>query len=254
MELWLRILGHLLPRGWAFGLWVERKFALWWSGIALWLAGLRGDLDQVWTEIFPATTTRLADHEEQFGASLGPSSDAERRAALHARWLMLRGGQGPDYIQEILQLAGFPVWLHEFWDPDTFAVRDPRPLVTSAHIGRVQCGNQIAYCGHALAQCSHDEVAGANYLVNKTLTSEPRPPIPDAPEEWEGIVYVGGETFPAHAEIPAARRDEFEDLLLQLVPQEKWIVLLVDYVGGTSIITDDDGAPLLTDDGEAFLV
>lgn len=248
MEFWLRVLGHLLPRAQLFSLVVERTFVRWLSGFALWLSGLKVELDSVWLEIWPSTTTRLSDHEEQFGAGLGTGTEAERRGAIAARWLLLRGGQGPDYLREVLQRAGFQVWVHEFWDPDTFAVRDPHDHVTSAQIGRVQAGNPIAYAGHSLAQASWDEVSGANYLVNKTLTSQPRPPIPDDPNEWEGFVYIGGEEFPDRATVPEARRDEFEDLVLQIFPMDKWIVLLVDFEPDFELATEDDDNLTAEDD------
>ncbi len=253
MEFWLRVLGHLLPRAHLFSLVVERAFVRWLSGFALWLSGLKPELDALWLEIWPGTTTRIPEHEEQLGAGLGTGTESERRGALAARWLLLRGGQGPDYLQEVLRRAGFEVWVHEFWDPTTFAVRDPHDHVVSAKIGRVQAGNSVAYAGHSLAQASWDEVSGANYLVNKTLTSAPRPPIPDDPAEWEGFVYIGGETFPTSASVPAGRRDEFEDLVLQCFPMDKWIVLLVDFGPPGYLLREDGGLILRETGGGAIL-
>lgn len=250
MEFWLGILGHLLPRGQFFGLSAPRTLVKWLEGLAVWLAGLRADLDSVWSELLPSTTTRIADHEAQFGAGFVAATDAERRGNLAARWLLLRGGQGPDYLQEVLQRAGFPVWVHEFWDPTTFVVRDPHDYVVSVEIGRVQCDNAIAFCDHGLAQISEDEVSGGNYLVNKTLTSQPRPPLPTDPADWEGFIYIGGQTFPAAASIPEARRDEFEDLILQVLPMDKWAVILIGFTSPPSrILREDSGAILREDSG-----
>jgi hypothetical protein len=57
--------------------------------------------------------------------------------------------------------------------------------------------------------------------------------------EWEMVMYVGGATFPSDvaprdgwADVPAARQDEFERLVLQLRPLNLWIVTLVNYVPG----------------------
>lgn len=241
MELFLRVFALLLPRSQFWRLAVERTLVKWFRGLAAWFALVRADLDSTWSEIWPSSTTLISEHEDQFGL-YSSASTAIRRAGLEAAWLRLRGGQGPDYIQEVLQRAGFPVFVHEFWDPDTLAVRNPHDHVEPTRIGRTRCGGVNARCGHPSARCNWDEIAGGNYLWNKTLTSRPRPPIPADPVHWEGVWYIGGENFPDVAPIPAERKDEFEDLILSIRPMGRWIVLLVGYV------SPDDGLILVSDE------
>lgn len=53
--------------------------------------------------------------------------------------------------------------------------------------------------------------------------------IPTDPDTWPHFIYIGGETFPDRAQIPPARRDEFESLCLKVCPTEKWLGVMVTY-------------------------
>ena len=53
--------------------------------------------------------------------------------------------------------------------------------------------------------------------------------IPVDPNEWRHFIYIAGNEWPRHAVVDASRREEFEDLVLQLAPGEKWLGMLVDY-------------------------
>ena len=47
--------------------------------------------------------------------------------------------------------------------------------------------------------------------------------------EWRHMMYIGGATFPDVVTLPAARRKEFETLLLKIRPLNLWIGVLVHY-------------------------
>ncbi len=53
--------------------------------------------------------------------------------------------------------------------------------------------------------------------------------IPVDPATRPFFLYIGGETFPAQANVQASRRDEFEDLCLKICPTEQWLGILVNY-------------------------
>jgi hypothetical protein len=53
--------------------------------------------------------------------------------------------------------------------------------------------------------------------------------IPTDPTKWPYFLYIGGSTFPDTAIVPESRRDEFEDLCLQICPTEAWLGILVVY-------------------------
>ena len=73
--------------------------------------------DECYLDIFPETTRELAKWEDQFLLD-GKGADQERRDALSATW-MAQGGQGKDYLESVIQEAGFTnVYLHEWWNSD----------------------------------------------------------------------------------------------------------------------------------------
>jgi len=53
--------------------------------------------------------------------------------------------------------------------------------------------------------------------------------VPSDSDLWRHFLYWGGQTFPDQASVDGLRRDEFEDLLLQLNPGQQWLGILVDY-------------------------
>jgi hypothetical protein len=205
---------------------IERFF----TGLAEGPGAARTFADEAYLDLYPEHTRELEKHEREFGLR-GSGTVPERRAALTAAWIAT-GGQSPAYIQGVLRAAGFDVYVHEWWSSGPpYVARDPHDYTVSALIGTVQCGSAQAQCGVPSAVCNRHLRNEPNYLVNQTLSRRPPPPIPDNADNWRKFMYVGGETFPAHATVPTARRAEFEDLLLQLRPLDLWIVLLIDWEG-----------------------
>jgi len=237
----------LLPRGAAWRLPYGSPIRRFFDGFGPTLDRARDAADAPINEAFPETTTSLATWEKQFGLR-GGGTDSERRAILAAEW-QATGGQSVAYITQILQTAGFDVAVYEYWSAEgpPAVVRDPRDYTEQPLIGTVQCTPQTyQYLGQP--QCS-DGLVGPDdrvvhqfqcdaflqndphYLVNKLLTNEAPPPVPDDPDTWPYFLYVGASTgFGDIAEIPLSRRAEFERLLLKLRPLQNWIVLLVQYV------------------------
>jgi len=173
------------------------------------------------------------------------------------------GGQSPRYIQDTLRNAGFDVYVHEWWEPGTKNVRNPLLVLNDGNSSQAYlsvCGNAQAVCGnmnavagatndpkgyplvnkiftafegiicagYSSAVCGNSEaVAGANFGF---MFSRKGYIIPTDPDKWPYFWYVGGENYPDLAQVPSARRDEFEDLMLKIAPQQHWIGVLVEYV------------------------
>jgi hypothetical protein len=79
-------------------------------------------------------------------------------------------------------------------------------------------------------ECNRFLANEPGYLVNLNLTREAPPPVPDDSAAYPYFLYWMGATFGDRAEVPAARRDEFERLLLKLCPEQHWLVTYVTYV------------------------
>ena len=122
--MWLRIFEHLLPQARAWQLTIDKNLRRIFQG----LSGLGSDakeyIDQVWLDLDPEHTRQLTEWENQFGLRELILTEKDRRARLRAAWQAL-GGQSPRYIQDTLQAAEFPVYVHEWW---YLPVKHPGPV------------------------------------------------------------------------------------------------------------------------------
>ena len=212
------------------------------KGLAAALDPIRDFFDGIFGDAFPTTTRELAAWEAQFGIEADPS-DTVRRQALAAEWAAT-GGQSPSYIQGVLQTAGFNVYVHEWWaSGPPYVARDPRAYTLQPLIGSVQCqptnvllfpnqpqcqpSNDVAFPNQP--ECDRFLVNDPHYFVNKNLTDVAPPRIPDDPSTWVYFIYLGAAVFPNFATVPAARRSEFERLVLKICPEQQWIVTLINF-------------------------
>lgn len=156
---------HLLPHGKAWSITAEKNLRRLFDGLSLQF--VKDYFDVVWQDIFPDTTQALDEWEAEFGLPDTGLSEAERRIRLASRWQEL-GAPDPRYIEDTLRAAGFDVYVHEWWYPETIPTvgvhscaipRDPTPLVLG----------ELSYvwvaCGEAVAQCGEDHVqCGEKYI------------------------------------------------------------------------------------------
>jgi hypothetical protein len=245
--LFFRQLVHLLPRAIAWQLTVDKSLRRLFEGLASASANLRDFVDLTWLDAFPETTRELDRWEAQFGLQpAAGATESARRLGYAAAWAA-QGGQSPRYLQDVVQAAGFPLFVHEWWVPgsDPPVARDPHPYTEQPKIGTVQCGRPFANCTATeqapplvlpgplfdlYPQCNRFLVNETHYLVNLNLTRDAPPPVPDDEDAFPYFLYFGGEVFGTVVEIPAARREELERLLLKLRPMQNWIVTMIDYV------------------------
>lgn len=265
--LFFRVLQHLLPRGQAWRVTIDKTLRRFFLGLSEQPQDTRDYIDKVYLDLFPATARSstdtgialeersgaLEEWERQFGLTPPNLTDfTARRAAVDAEWKAI-GGQSRGYIQGILQAAGFNVFVHEWWSSGPpYVARDPRAYTTTPLVGFYQCTftdpSQPACSALASQpQCTDFLVNDVHYLVNKDLTQRAPPLIPNDTTKFPYFMYVGGATFPTTAVVAPDRRDEFERLLLKLRPAHLWIVTLISYVD-TVLATEGDQA-ITTEDG-----
>lgn len=263
----IRTLKHLIPRGRAWNLDTDSNLRKLFDCFCDTIADVRQYGSETYDRLFPGSTDLLAAWESQFGLAGSPMlSDSERRSRLDAAW-KATGGQSPGYLQDTLRGAGFDVYVHEWWVPGTEddpEVRNPLRWAAFQHTGfriYVQCGEPEAQCGEPWAQCGNSYEPTGYPLVNKIRYSlfsfiascgepyaqagNPRVVCGDYdtfPEFMRGYTvpydfslfpyfyYIGAETFGGNAEVPAARKNEFESLILKVVPTHLWGIILVDYI------------------------
>jgi hypothetical protein len=214
MSLFLRISQHLLPRSNAWALTFNKRLTQLFSGIvAPFESGNpeespRAFADAIFSDAFPATTRQPDMWLKQFGLEHGADAAADV-TQLVAAW-QAQGGQDPQYLQAVLQLAGFPLYVHEWWteaapfvqvcagdalaqagEPKALAssrsytrfVRDPRDYTEQPITGTVQAS---ALTDQPQASALPDQPLSdaflANepgYLVNLDLSRGAPPPVPD---------------------------------------------------------------------------
>lgn len=238
---WLRTFEHLLPDGAAWRLVAGKMLRKFFEGLTGAPEDARAFIDDVHNDLYPARTRALSPWETQF-ALAGIGDEAARRAILDAAW-KATGGQDPRYLQDIVQAAGFDLYVHEWWEPpggSPWTARDPRDYTDVPLIGTVQCGEALAQCGERSAQCNDFLANDPGYIVNLDLTPRAPPPVPDNADRWRYFLYFGGETFGNPAYVDGARRAELEELLLRICPAQQWLVLIVVWYGDFRVTLDDD--------------
>lgn len=242
--MWLRIYQHLLPQAQAWRITVAKTLRSFFVGLTGLPTDARQYIDDVHDDLYPDSTRQLAEWETQFG--LTPSAgatDGDRRVHLAGAW-QAQGGQSPRYIQDVLQAAGFPLYVYEWWDPTalpTVTAKNPHTYTNQPLIGEFVCkptadpawvckAKTLGGVPQVQAVCTNWLNNETHYLVNLNLTRKAPPPVPNDSTKYPYFLYVGGSTFPTHASIPVARRGELEALLLKLRPSQNWVVTLIDYV------------------------
>lgn len=187
-------------------------------------------VDLVYLDLFPSSTRSLPEWENQFGL-LPAGSDSQRRANVDAAW-KAAGGQSPRYLQDVVQAAGFDVYIHEWWVSvgPPWVAKDPRTHTNVPLTGTVQAGEALAQDGEVSAIANAFLVNETDYIVNLDGGQDAPPIVPSDPDTWPYFLYWGAASFPARATIPASRRQEFEALILKLCPAQQWLVTLIDYV------------------------
>lgn len=227
--LFFRQLQHLLPTGQPWRITADKILRRFVEGVANSNEEARTFVDNVMFDLYPQHTRALDLWEEHFG--LFPvGTDANRRAQLTSAWQQ-QGGQSPRYLEDVLQSAGFDVYVHDSFNvgpPRTW--KNPRDHTDDPLIGTIQCGEPLALCGEPGALANEFLANDPGYLVNGDLTNRPPPPIPNDSDIWPYFAYVGGETFPNTANVDAARRPGFERIILKNFPSRTWVVTLINYV------------------------
>lgn len=232
----IRLFQHLLPRAAAWSITIDKNLRRLFGVFGDDLSDLREYLELIWFDLFASTTREITMWEAQFGLPDADLDDAARRSRLDATW-KATGGQSPRYIQDTLQAAGFPVYIHEWWVPGTDppVARNPNVLFGEQLFG---CGDAIMECGEDEAQCGNGYAAvsvpgyalvNKLYYVSGDELVRVEYALDLAEEQFPFCFYVGGETFGDLAVLPASRKEEFEDLLLKICPAQQWIIILVDF-------------------------
>ena len=217
--LFFRVFEHLLPHARAWTLTIEKQLRQFFDGITGPLGtDIKKYADDVFDDIFPATTRQLDEWERQFGLPSNLPLEQDRRDRLDGAW-KAQGGQSPRYIQDTLRNAGFDVYVHEWWKLP--AVASPGPqiprnaylLLSETLTFEAQDNGKDQQDGDAAAQ-DGGEISPSGYAL--TNNSEIQT-VPNDSTKFPYFLYIAGENFVDglpfatvdKANIPTSRRAEF---------------------------------------------
>jgi len=258
-ERFFKIIKYLLPKSKSFKIYIEKKLSNFFKALTCIPDDFRKYLDEIYLDIFPKTTRQLDEWKNEFGLFFFPPYENEQRETIDGEW-KAKGGQGKDYIQQVLRDAGFDVYVHENIppvDPDIFLTSIASMVCGgfNAYAGRLDAyagltggellvngpiytniidiassaGNINMSCGNLKACCRYFEKME---IVDKTYT------ITNDPDYWGYFFFIGGqatrninhelETID-FALIPSGRKEEFKRLVLKLKPAQTWVGLIVTY-------------------------
>lgn len=200
------------------------------NGIAECIDPVRADMNSLARIRNPLYTTLLADLEREYGVIPRAGSDESTRCANLAAVKASGNGDGSlDYLQSVLNSAGFSVQVHANnppVDPGFFILYQPSAI----------CGGDTAICGASAMGAQRGEllVNGPVYDDQALLSYQ----VPATAGYWPLFFFVGGDavrngsgelTSIADADVPVERRGELRNLILRCKPMHSWAGLRIQY-------------------------
>ena len=226
---YLSLFKHLLPKGRAWALLAGKTITKFFDALKVIIEDARGYFDTVYDSRFPAFTDSISEWLSEFNL-ISSGDEAIDRQSLAGAW-RLNEYQSPKVIQDTLQAAGFDLYVYEWWlDGSNPPIpKNPFQYLGGSIFYTTRCGGSSARCGNPEARCGNGDEANGDVLVNKTGLPQVNI-IPQDQDKWPYFMYIGSANFPVQADIPAARKNELETLLLKICPSEQWIGLMINFV------------------------
>ncbi|MBP7735961.1 MAG: DUF2313 domain-containing protein [Spirochaetes bacterium] len=162
----------------------------------------------------------LPDWERFLGlVRISGLSDADRNNRIKGQYAAY-GGQGPDYIQNVLQAAGFPVYVKE-----NIPIYEPSAHKYVSRLGWITLGQTRlgAYTTRI------DPRSKTGILIAGNIGGDYD--LPALPERFIYIFFLCGAAGIDHfVDLPASREYDFYNLVLQIKPAHTWVLAQVNFV------------------------
>jgi hypothetical protein len=211
-----------------------------------------------------ATTQKLDKWEEELNLPFNSTlTEQERRNRITGKLLQNNNGS-INSIQTKLQAYGFNLFVHNPYQggslvnpatylstasstPATLSLADDDAVLAGDnaflnHQSTLPQGYPLANIDYKISTyiislADDDAVLGGdnavlNYATTPAVISEERIQytLPTDPSQYQYFIYIGGSQFGDFATISKARRNELEQLLLQITPCHIWIGMLITYI------------------------
>ena len=210
-----------------------------------------------------ATTQELEKWEEELNLPFNSTlTEQERRNRITGKLLQNNNGS-INSIQTKLQAYGFNLFVHSPFqngslvNPATYlSTASSTPATLSLADEWAYLGDDVSYLnyqfqqpqGYVLVNIDYkvqsfaislgdewaylgDENAILGYREAPGIITEERVQysLPTDPTQYQYFIYIGGSQFGQFKTISKARRNELEELLLQITPCHIWIGMLINY-------------------------
>lgn len=175
------------------------------------------------------TTDDATDWERRLGLITNSLVSLDDRKAAILRKLRFPGTNPAKqhylYLEAQLQLAGFDVYVFENRFPDY-----PDGYMTQSPIDLGAPGSVLSYIEHGVFE--HGEQQHGPVYNNKIanhINEELDLPF-DIGDNFRSTFYISGNPLGTYADVPAARKDEFRQLVLKLKPVQTVALLFINYI------------------------
>lgn len=212
-----------------------------------------GVLDSILPDNDNFTTQNASDWERRLGLIDGTGVPlADRKAAIRRKMNHpgnIKPRQNWMFTQYQLQLAGFDVWIHENRFSDGmggFVAIDPAAALPPVGYGEygeyeygdVEYGDVFSYYANLFTfaqygEIEYGDVEYGGWLYNNVVANF----IPENLDanfnvggSHRATFFIGGQVFGTFANVPAARKEEFRQLILKLKEVQTVAYLLINYI------------------------
>lgn len=231
----------LLPHGKAWQFAQESTADKFFKGLSVLPDNLRGEMDNVFLDIFPESTHAMAEWEKQFAVQFAQEQYGDTyRGILSALWKSNNGGQTAQYLESLLQRVDERIKVVE-----NNPVKNPRD--TNSVMAAV-CGNKLMCCGNKRALCSFrvgDETFEPSVISNDKETTYD---IPVDTKFYEQYFFVcrnvvrnsyGEIIYCQKLQMDSKWRAYVEYLILKVKPAQTGALIFIEWVDGYDNLNPD---------------
>jgi hypothetical protein len=221
----------LFSRSRAFQLYIDNHKRRLIKGLSFLPENIRQEAELVYMDIFPDTTRYPEKWEDVFGVLFTEDELEKRRDIINSLWKINRGGQGIDFLEDILQKIENTIHVYE-----NIPLRNPR----DSNIAYPSCcDNRIMVCDNDKARCDY-RIGDENFIPTLLMNNlSELYNFPNDPAFWETCFFVCKSVtrnssnkilFIERLQIPLKWKNYIEYLILRIKPVHTTAVLFVEWL------------------------
>lgn len=221
----------LFSRSRAFQLYIDNNKRRLIKGLSFLPENIRHEAELVYMDIFPDTTRYPEKWEDVFGVLFTEDELEKRRDIIDSLWKINKGGQGVDFLEDILQKIDITIQVYE-----NVPLRNPR----DSNIAYPSCcDNQIMVCDNDKASCDY-RIGDENFIPTLLMNNiSELYSFPNDPAFWETCFFVCKSVtrnssnkilYIERLQIPLKWKNYIEYLILRIKPVHTTAVLFVEWL------------------------